>query len=150
VAAGYATGNDQALYESGVTAAFAKYGLDASSFLTGAYAYPTAGTFEQKQQAIIMQKWISFVGSEGIESFFETNRTHYPPAADPSVRYILSASDHTLYNNWNGGELMYSVDGATGGLFPKRLLFPNSERTTNPNTPAEQPITKKVWWDTKP
>jgi hypothetical protein len=154
VAAGFAAGNDQALYESGVTAAFAKYGLNASSFITGVYAYPTAGTFEQKQKAIIMQKWISFAGSEGIESFFETNRTHYPEVAPDSVKYTRGGSDpiqggNPKYTAWNGGQLMYALDGATGGQFPKRLLFTSIERSTNPNTPPEVPLTKKVWWDTK-
>ena len=85
-------------------------------------------------------------GSQGIESFFETNRTHCPQTTD--VRYVIGGNNHG-YSKWHGGELMYSVGGVTGGQFPKRLLFPNIERQVNSNTPPEVPIITKVWWDTK-
>ena len=51
---------------------------------------------------------------------------------------------------WNGGEMLYSLAGTTGGSFPKRLLFPATERQRNTNTPAEKPVVAKVWWDVKP
>jgi len=146
VAKGWGTGDDNALYNAGVQASFAKYGLDGTALLAGVYAYPTAGTFEQKQGAIIMQKWVSMAASEGIEAFFETNRTHYP--ATTTLTYHIGG-DNTAYNNWNGGQLTYSLIGVTNGQFPKRLLFPNTEVSSNPNTPALVPITQKVWWDTK-
>jgi hypothetical protein len=157
VAKGWGTGDDHALYDAGVEASFAKFGISntkASKFLsiigkdTGAYLYPVDSSFEQKQKAIIMQKWIAMAGSQGIESFFETNRTHYPPTAPDSVQYVIGAAN-TNYQDWNGGELMYSVGGVTGGQFPKRLLFPSIERQVNANTPAEVPIITKVWWDKK-
>ena len=155
VAKGWGTivnGNsDLKLYESGVKAAFAKFGISdtmAPKFLASVYLYPAGGTFDDKQFAIIMQKWISMAGSQGIESFFETNRTHYPPVAPASIQYVIGGNN-TNYKNWIGGELMYSVGGVTGGQFPKRLLFPNTERQVNSNTPPEVPIITKVWWDTK-
>ena len=37
-----------------------------------------------------------------------------------------------------------SVLGA--GQYPKRLVFPDVEISTNPNTPAQVPITMPVWW----
>lgn len=146
VAKGWGIGDDQALYDAGVQASFTKYGLDGTKMLAGDYAYPTSGNFEQKQEAIIMQKWISMATSEGIEAFFETNRTHYPKTT--ALTYIIGG-DNTKYFDWTGGELTYSLIGVTNGKFPKRLLFPNSEITANPNTPALVPITQKVWWDTK-
>ncbi len=61
-------------------AAFAQYGKDGAPFIAagGAYAYPVAGTLEQKIQAISTRKWISFFGSHALEGFFEKNRTGYP------------------------------------------------------------------------
>jgi len=33
-----------------------------------------------------------------------------------------------------------------GDNYPKRLVFPDLERSTNKNTPAQVPITTPVWW----
>jgi len=156
VAMGWGTGNDKALYDLGVTAAFNKWGLNASTFIAagGVYDYSTAVTFEQKQERIIMAKWASMVRSQGLESFFETNRTHYPKPATLLNAKLWNANTFSPtdpdYVAWQGGEMLFSLAGTTGGLFPKRLLFPATERQRNPNTPAEKPIVAKVWWDVKP
>jgi len=144
VAKGWGTGNDQAIYNSGIEASFIKSGKTASdaALYTGlgnVYEYPVNGSFEEKQKAIIMQKWISMAGYQGIESFFETNRTHYPPI------YLGFPSP-----NWKGGEFTRSMEAPQGTLFPKRMLFPATERSLNPNAPAEISLFTKVWWDVKP
>lgn len=145
VAVRYGLGGDpKTLYDAGVRDAFEMYGLNATSFIApgGVYEYPTAETAEKSQQAIIMQKWLSMTGIQGLEAFLETNRTHYPAVSKVSV-------DDALYNV---GELTYSLSGVTNGLFPKRLLIPNSERSGNSPLPAElssAKITDKVWWDKK-
>ncbi len=154
VAMGWGTGDDKALYDAGVMAAFSRFGLDGSSFVAagGAYLYPSAGTFEQKQEAIIMAKWASMARSQGIESYLETNRTHYPIESPLNAQHWNTSTfspTNPLYLAWNGGERLYSLNGSTG-YFPKRLVFPASERLSNPNTPAEIPASAKVWWDVKP
>ncbi|HEY0770455.1 MAG TPA: SusD/RagB family nutrient-binding outer membrane lipoprotein, partial [Sphingobacteriaceae bacterium] len=123
----------KAMYDAGVTAAFALVGMTPGTLLTGAYAYPTGGTFEQKLEAIIVQKWASLAaGSHAMEAFFEHNRTGYPrisPVYSKNAAYVA-------------GQLVYSANGVTGaGNFPKRFLFPDYERSRNSNTPAEVPIT---------
>jgi len=126
----------KALYDAGVTAAFAQVNLTPGALLTGVYAFPDGGSIEQKQEAISMQKWASFPGTHDLEGFFERNRTGYPkysPVYSTSPAYVA-------------GQLAYSANGVTGGLFPKRLLFPEIERSRNINTPAEEPLTTKVWW----
>jgi hypothetical protein len=136
----------QALYEAAVTANFQRYSstpppvftaLDAAPFLAGPYAYPAAGTFDQKLEAIITQKWIAGFPGNGFESFFEQNRTGYPRIS------AVAQSDP----GYIPGQLAYSATGSTGGLFPKRIVYPLSERNANPNTPALVPITTPVWWD---
>jgi len=151
IAMGWGSGDAQAMYEAGVLADFAKYGLDGSALVGagGRYEYPAGGSFEQQQEAIIMAKWVSMAGTQSIEAFFETNRTHFPayytPAgANYSARYAdaLAAS----------GVISYSLEGLTQGQFPKRLIIPRNERLTNPNVPAAMKtakITDKVWWDKK-
>jgi hypothetical protein len=131
---------DQAkeLYDAGVRSAFAFYGLDATPFIApgGAYEYPQAGALEDKIEAIITQKWASLPGSHSLEAFFERNRTGYPKSSpvystDPS--YIP-------------GQFVVSNTSVLGPHFPKRLVFPDAERSTNQNTPAQVPITTPVWW----
>lgn len=126
----------KALYDAGVIAAFGQLGLTPGGLLSGAYAYPATGTFQQKLEAIIVQKWASFPGTHDLEGFFEQQRTGYPKY---SPVYSTSAS-------YVPGQIVYAKNGVTGGLFPKRLIFPDVERGRNSNTPAEVPVTVKVWW----
>ena len=70
----------QTLYNAGVTAAFDFYGFDASTYIApgGSYAYPVAGSLDDKIDAIITQKWASLPGSHALEAWFERNRTGFP------------------------------------------------------------------------
>jgi hypothetical protein len=150
IARGWGSGDAKALYDAGVLADFAKYGLDGSAFIAGGgrYEYP-GGDFETQQEAIIMAKWVSMAGTQSIEAFFETNRTHYPPYYTPvGGNYDEKYADALA----QAGTIVYSLEGLTQGLFPKRLLVPQSERLTNVNTPGSilsAKVTDKVWWDTK-
>jgi hypothetical protein len=146
IAKGWGTGDDKALYDAAVTASFARYGEDASSFIGagGAYEYPAAGTFEQKQEAIIMAKWAAFAGSQGLESFLETNRTHYP-----AVSTVDSWVNDGFNDAYVGGLLTYSLEGVTSGDFPKRMIYPQDEVNLNTNCPDQTDVTDKVWWDVK-
>lgn len=111
----------QTHYENGVLAAFSRLGLNGSSLLSGVYAYPAGGSFDDKLEAIMTQKWASNV-ERGYESFFDHNRTGLPD----------------IYT--------YSVSGATSGAFPKRLIFPDRTTRINSNAPADVAITVPVWW----
>lgn len=115
----------KAKYDAGVNAAFAQLALDGSTFIapTGAYVYNTAGTVEEKIEQIIVQKWISLAGN-GVEGFLDQNRTGYPT-------FTISKEGNAV----------------TSGRFPKRLLYPSTERDRNPsNTPKEEPVYTPVWW----
>lgn len=140
------TGDAKAMYDAGVTAAFGQfafdsqydeYDLDATPFIAvgGVYEFPS-GSMEENIEAIITQKWISCVGSHSLESFFEHNRTGYPKVS------AVPGSD----TEYVAGQFTYSLEGVTGGLFPKRLVFPDIEINRNPNTPAKVAVTEKVWW----
>ncbi|MCO4293266.1 SusD/RagB family nutrient-binding outer membrane lipoprotein [Solitalea sp. MAHUQ-68] len=131
----------KAAYDAGVKAAFAQYSLDGSSFIAagGKYEYPVAGSFEQKLEAIITQKWASMAGSHALEAYFEKNRTGYPKTS-------------TVYSNnvaYIPGQFVYPKEGVTQGLFAKRLIFSDRDRQRNPNVPAMVSLTTKVWWDVK-
>ena len=71
------------------------------------------------------------------EMFFEQNRTGYP-----KVSTVPQTNE-----SYVPGEFAYSVNGTTGGKFPKRLEFPSNVLTRNQNAPALVPVTTTVWWD---
>lgn len=127
----------EALYDAGVIAAFNQLGLDGSGYVGAgnAYEYPS-GTVEQNIEAIITQKWISFFGSHTLEGFFEKNRTGYPKT---SAVYSTDPS-------YVPGQFVASKNNVTGGNLPRRLVYPDIERSRNVNTPAEVSITTGVWW----
>lgn len=134
----YGGAGAKAQYDAGITASFQRYGDNPATFLTGVYAYPT-GTTEQKLEAIITQKYASFPGSHALEAWFERNRTGYPRI---STVYSTDPS-------YVPGQLVYPKNGITNGQFAKRLIWPDLERSRNSNTPTEEPLTKKVWWDVR-
>ncbi|QQS50546.1 MAG: SusD/RagB family nutrient-binding outer membrane lipoprotein [Bacteroidota bacterium] len=146
IARGWGTGDAKALYDAAVSEAFARYGEDASSFIGtgGVYEYPNSATFEVNQEAIIMAKWAAMAGNQSIEAFFESNRTGYPRKS--AVAPWLNGTYNVAYQ---GGQISYSLEGVTGGLFPKRLLYPQDEVNLNTNFPGQTSVTDKVWWDKK-
>jgi hypothetical protein len=103
--------------------------------------FPSEGSsLEIFIETIIMQKWVSLAGIQSLETFFEQNRTHYPEISD------VPADDES----YKPGKLTISVNNVTSNRFPKRLIFPASEYSSNINTPARKAVWEKVWWDTKP
>ena len=121
-------------FAAGVQAAFAQYSLTAPT--TGVYVYPNSANLQTNLKAIIYQKWASFPNSHALEGFFDQQRTGYP---EISTVYSLDAG-------YIPGQWVYSKNGVTAGRFPKRLVYPDSERSRNSNTPPEVPITTPVWW----
>lgn len=127
----------KALYDAAVNANFSRYSLSGASYVSGVYLFPDAGTQAQKIEAIITQKWVASFPGNGFEAFFEQNRTGFPAIS------AVPQSDA----GYVPGQLAYSVTGSTANQFPKRIVYPLSERNPNPNAPALVPITTPVWWD---
>jgi hypothetical protein len=104
----------------------------------------------------MMAKWVAFAGSQGMEMFFEINRTHYPGISPlPSWKSGGYNADYTnpVTNPGYFSDakiLTYSLEGTTSGLFPKSLVYPQDEVTLNDNFPGQRLVTDKVWWDVKP
>lgn len=136
-------GGGKTLYQKGIDASFTRLGATGAATLYGVggpYEFPTGKPFDTILEKIITQKWVAMTNNQGLEAFIEQSRTHYP-----KVSAVPASS-----TSYVSGEFTISVNSSTGNLFPKRLLFPDSERRRNPNTPALQPIYTKIWWDTKP
>jgi len=133
----------KAKYDAAITENFRKNAIPAATattFINGAYAYPSAGTFDQKLEAIIVQKWVASFPENGFEAFFEKNRTDYPRTS-PVAQNVPS---------YKGGQFTFSASPdviVTYGSFPKRIPYPLSERNYNPNTPKLLDVTTKIWWN---
>ena len=127
VVRGWGTGDAAQLYSDAIELSFLYWGLSSSQFNTykaqSDVAFPAAGTTEQKLRAIITQKWVSMCGTQNIEAWTEWRRTGYPD--------IFTVSETSIIGN----------------KFPTRVLYPDSEVTANPNTPAQKTVTDKMWWD---
>ncbi len=127
-------------YDMGVLAAFASFGEDGAPFIApgGKYEYPSGGILDKKIEAIIVQKWASFAyGVHFLEGWLERNRTGYPKTSP-----VYSTDP-----NYVPGQFVVSKNSVLPpGQFPKRLVFPDSERSRNANTPSEVPSTTPVWW----
>ncbi|MBW8359377.1 MAG: SusD/RagB family nutrient-binding outer membrane lipoprotein [Weeksellaceae bacterium] len=128
--------NAKALYDMGVTEAFAQWGIAPGTLLTTTYSFPNT-TDAAKLEAILTQKWISFFPGKGYEAFFEHKRTKIPaisPVPQSSLSYIP-------------GQFAYSIEGTTNGQFPRRIVYPVTESQTNANFPGLKPITEPLWYD---
>jgi len=116
IARGWGTGDAEVLYVSAI---------NENTVSTGYALYPSSGSIEDKVKAIITQKWISMINRQGLEAFFEHNRTGYPDFFTVSVTGVFTGSVK----------------------LPQRLLFPQSEIETNPdNVPTIKTVNTKVWW----
>ncbi|GAA0528753.1 SusD/RagB family nutrient-binding outer membrane lipoprotein [Chitinophaga japonensis] len=122
-ARGWLSGNAQQLYEQGITASFTSYDVDPGTYITDVVAQWPAG-MDAQIEAIITQKYFAMCGNQGFEAWTEWRRTGYPTFFVRSEASVLGA-----------------------GLFPMRMLYPNTELTRNSNFPGIKTITEKVWWD---
>jgi hypothetical protein len=126
----YMAGDAEATYREGVISSFAEHGFD-SSFAEASYLDVNGGdpgiNFTLNPiQAIITQKYIHLAGINGLETWFEFNRTGYPD----NIPFSATAISTTR---------------------PVRLLYPNSEISNNSgNVPAQtnsDAFSSPVFWD---
>lgn len=141
-------------YEAGVTSSFQRMGteMDSTLLTTGGYAFPTTG-FDAQLEAIIMQKWVDCAdGQRGIEAFIEMVRTGYPKVSEVSDQipegYLIPEGLAYV-----PGTLIYSKKGTTGGRFPVRFPYPDSELNYNSNAAEYKALRDadvlmtNVWWN---
>lgn len=129
VTRGWATGNAAALYESGIRASFVATGFtgtEANTYIANApdaRAFAAAVGIENKVKAIITQKYYAMCGFQGFEAWTEWRRTGYPT-------FFVKSEASTI----------------GGTRAPLRMLYPNTEATSNSSYPGTVPIYTKVWW----
>ena len=130
-AARYGTDDDEkTAFETAVSSNFSYMGLDGAAYI-GTLGYNSSASLDAKLDLIGVQKWISLNGTQEDEGWIEARRFDRPASR--------------LFTNgiWQTPPL--SVLSA--GEFPSSWLYPATERSFNPNAPAQRTITDKIFWD---
>jgi hypothetical protein len=127
IARGWMTGDDQGMYELGITTSYTDYEipdtLATAYFSQPDVLYPAGGGLSDKIKAIITQKWAAMCGTQNNEAWAEARRTNYPDFFTVSANSLI------------------------GARFPARLFYPSTELTRNANFPGQKNIWEPVWWD---
>ncbi len=126
-------GSDASLYQQAVQENFTQLGAGtvppAEFSSTGSLYFDPANSPALKLQAIIKQKFIALVSTNGYENWIEYRRTGYP-ASVPVAKFYPGAVP-------------------VAANIPVRLLYPSSEAGTNPNVPVQttsDAFNSKVFW----
>lgn len=160
--------NAKSHYDAGVLESFARMGASSDGMIGAGevYEFPASG-FEAQLKAIIMQKWVDAAdGQRGMESFIDWVRTGYPEVAAPEIQSKIGEGyeanlpieekpmDPTKPRmGYIPGTLIYSKKGTTGGKFPVRLPYADSEINYNSNATEFQKLSDaevmqtRVWWN---
>ena len=167
---GFVSGDVKSLYEEGIRASFAKYGLNAAEYINGETTqidyvdphnpanniaavndvpvkYLAGGTKEQQLQQIITQKWIAGF-PEGLNAWAEYRRTGYPKL------FPIPADNNNVQAEYLAGSAAKLTE-----IGIRRLPFSYDERSANPAGLAEgvnilnargqkDCIDERLWWDT--
>ena len=133
-AARYGTADDETVaLQTAVDLNFTYMGLSsasASSYVS-LLGYSSSDPLDDRLDIIGIQKWISLNGTQEDEGWIEARRFDRP------------ASRIFTDGIWQTPPL--SVLPA--GSFPSAWLYPSTERSLNPNAPAQRTLTDKVFWD---
>ena len=143
------TAQAKVYYEKGVKAGFSRWGLDATSFISGVYAFDESNMLK----SIGMQYWMTYAGANSYDGWLTRNRLGIPELqADIMVR----ANNQALERGFSAGYVPGSLVDPTAstlnaGEYPTRLLYPTA--TTFYNASAEAYVQqngnsqiKKLWW----
>ncbi|WP_289061635.1 SusD/RagB family nutrient-binding outer membrane lipoprotein [uncultured Zobellia sp.] len=103
---------------------------DAASYIAS-LDFAGASTLDDQIDLIAVQKWISLNGTQEDEGWIETRRFDRP-ASRLFTDGIFQTPPLSVLNS---------------GTFPSSWLYPESERSLNPNAPAQRSITDAIFWD---
>lgn len=103
---------------------------DAASYI-GTLDFAGATTIDDQLDLIAVQKWISLNGTQEDEGWIETRRFDRPAS-----RLFTDGIFQTP-----------PLSVLPSGTFPSSWLYPESERSLNPNAPAQRTITDAIFWD---
>lgn len=124
--------NGVAAFTSAVTSNFTYMGLasNAAAYITS-LNYASLSTLDEKLDVIGIQKWISLNGTQEDEGWIETRRFDRPASRLFTDGIFQSPPDSVL----------------ASGIFPSTWLYPESERSLNPNALPQRKNTDAIFWD---
>ena len=143
------TAQAKAYYEKAIKAGFNRWGLDATDFISGVYAFDESNML----RSIGMQYWITYAGANSYDGWLTRNRLGIPELqADIMVRANNQALERGFSNGYVPGNLVDATASTlNAGEYPMRLLYPTATTLYNGSADAyiqqngnEQ--TKKLWW----
>ncbi|MBN2813374.1 MAG: SusD/RagB family nutrient-binding outer membrane lipoprotein [Bacteroidales bacterium] len=127
---GFMTGDAKSLFNKGITASFKHLGLTEAQAATYVNQVLPLVNWDitpagDRLEAIITQRYIALNSLDAIQSWFDYNRTGFPSDLPISLLAVGVHDDR-----------------------PVRLMYPSSERSSNPdNVPAQpDPFTVKIFW----
>lgn len=137
----------KAAYNQGVTAAFARWGYDATNFIKagGVYEFNSTST-STMLKSILIQKWVAGAKANSWDSWMDRNRTGIPAISDAEK---VRKNNITLGLE-DGYVLGTLVRPGTTVLqareIPRRLPVPNVSALYNVNAPATKATQEPLWW----
>ena len=139
----------KAYYEKGVKAGFSRWGLDATSFISGVYAFDESNMLK----SIGMQYWMTYAGANSYDGWLTRNRLGIPALqADIMVRANNQALERGFTPGYIPGSLVDpTASTLNSGEYPTRLLYPTATTFYNANAEAYvqqngNSQIKKLWW----
>lgn len=131
-AARYNTNDDEtSALETAISLNFDYMGVANATDYINSLGYTTGSPLDAKLDIIGIQKWISLNGTQEDEGWIEARRFDRP-----SSRIFTDGI-------WQSPPL--SV--LPSGTFPSSWLYPESERSLNPNALPQRQITDAIFWD---
>jgi hypothetical protein len=125
------TDNDATALTNAIQSNFTYMGVGDATAYINSLDYAGATSLDDELDIIGLQKWISMNGTQEDEGWIEARRFDRP------------ASRMFTNGIWQTPPL--SVLPA--GEFPSTWLYPATEKSFNPNAPAQRTITDKIFWD---
>lgn len=132
-AARYNTSDDEEMaFETAIELNFRYMGIEdeASSYISS-LNYSSSDDLVARIDRIAVQKWISLNGTQEDEGWIEARRFDRP--------------ESRLFTNGIWQDPPLSV--LSNGTFPSAWLYPESERSLNPNAEPQRTITDNIFWD---
>jgi hypothetical protein len=131
-AARYGTADDETVaFANGIQANFDYLGVAGGPAYIASLGYSAGDNIEDKIDMIATQKFISLNGTQEDEGWIETRRFDRP-----SSRLFTSGIFQSP-----------PLSVLPAGTYPASWLYPSTERSLNPNAPAQRVITEKLFWD---